>query len=197
MLYLNNDHSLYVTNLRDGDTYAFLNAASVTAKVLAAKGDAAAITGGDVSLTYVDPSDTGDSIGGVAATDPTTIQSTSKMDLEVTVGANDDLDLTAGRFIAPLHSDTIWRVRKNVVILAGATGWIHLEPFRWPASEPTKVKMTVGEELEIIDGSYKGTLDKAVALVDGTTYYIEYTVVNGGTQDGSWVEEAMAGYRPA
>jgi len=195
MLYLDNDHTLYLVGLRSAEDYSFITTATVTANVLAAEGDASPITGGGpVTLSAINLGS--DAIGGTATT-PTVVKSYSKFDLEVTVGAGSALELSAGRLIAAFHNETIWKVRKDASILAGADGWIHLEPFRYSGSRPTKAKMTTGEEIEIVDGSYSGTLDKAVALADGTTYFVEYTVLNAGTQDGSWVEEAVAGYRAA
>jgi hypothetical protein len=193
MLYIENDHALYLVNLRSGDDYSFINGATVNANVLADPTDASPITGGGpVTLSYVDPSP--DTVGGTTAS-PTVVASTSKMDLTVTVGSTTGLDLSAGRLLQVMHDTTIWKVRRDVAAAADASATIHLEPFYWTAAKPSKVKATAGEIVEIVDGTYKGTLDKAVSLEAGVTYYVKTEATAPGSVDGTWVEELEAVYR--
>lgn len=192
-LYLGNDHVLYLLGLRAEADWTWEVGATVSASVLDEPGGSTITGGGPVSMAYQGLST--DTIGGTTA-DPTVVKSTSKMDLEVSVGATTGLSLSAGRFLYVMHDiATIWRVRRDVTITAGTDGWIHLEPFQWPGAKPTKVKATTGELVEILDGVYKGTLDAAFSAEAGVTYYVEFTVTAPGGLDAKWYEEAVAAYR--
>lgn len=192
-LYIGNDHVLYLLGLRAEADWTWEAGATVSASVLDEPGGSTITGGGPVSLSYQGLAL--DTVGGTTA-DPTVVKATSKMDLQVTVGSTNDLQLSAGRFLFILHDiGTIWRVRRDVTISAGTDGWVHLEPFQWSAARPTKVKATTGELVEILDGVYKGTLDAAFSAEAGVTYYVQFSVSAPGGLDAVFYEEAVAAYR--
>ncbi len=195
-----NDHSLQLIGLRNSSTHAYDNGATVQGRVL--DGPEGAEIGGltwPLVMPYVDPLT--DTVGGEAS-GPTVVKSVSELDLTVTVGTTTALALAAGRYVRVLHSALYWRV---IVAASGAVGAdvvLHLEPVSWPipsgqtelTAMPIEVTGTIGEIVEIIDGTYSATLDKALLVVKGQTYYPEVTAVSGSL-DGQFLLKVKGVYR--
>jgi hypothetical protein len=197
--YGDNDHSLQLIGLMNEATQAYENGATVQGRIL--DGPAGTEIAGltfPLTMTYVDP--TTDTVGGEAGGE-TIIKSVSGSDLIVTVGTTNNLTLAAGRFIRALHSDVVWRVVLAATGTATQDATIHVDPVIWPqnssenASKPGNMEnLIVGEVIEIVDGTYSGTLDKALQIVKGTTYYAEVTAV-AGALDGQWLQKLKGAYR--
>jgi hypothetical protein len=193
-LLIGNDHVLYFVGLRRDDDFSFLTGKTVSASVVTDEEGLTVVTnGGPVSLSDINIG--ADDIGGTAAS-PTVVKSVDGRNVVVTVGGTNALALTAGRLIRVIHDPQVWRVRLAAAGAAESDVTIHLEPFIYDGNTvPRKVKMTVGEIMEIEDGSYSGSLDKAFEVEAGTSYWVKYTVDAGSGLDGEWVEEVTAAYR--
>jgi hypothetical protein len=199
--YLENDHSIELLGLRKSTDRSFVNDGTVTCTIY--ESDKTTEVGGLVfplAMGYVNPGS--NTVGGEPA-NPTVVKSCSKWNMEVTVGATNNLDLPAGSFIQVLHSEIIWRVIRAATGNAATDAVLHLEPYEWPVGDdeeveeakPTAVSETVGEIVELVDGIYRATLDKALSITDRKFYYAKVTVTEPGGLDGSFLLKAKAAYR--
>lgn len=182
MILISNDNVLRLLGLRSSEDLSFIEDATVTARLLDAIGGTE-ISGQSwpLSMPVVDLS--ARSVGGDSTT-PTVITASKGLDVTVTVGATNGLDLAAGNFVWVLHKESyIWRVRLSKTASADATGVVlHLDPFDWPEGEDEPKSVGgKGEVLELVQGVYKGNLDDALLLTTGTKYFAEISV-NAPTQ---------------
>lgn len=196
-----NDHSIQLLALMNEATQLYDNGATVTCEgVLSSLGGTS--IGGlsfPVAMGYVNPSP--DTVGGEAGGE-TVVESVSGFDITVTVGTTNALSLTAGRFLRVLHSGIFWVLNEDASGIAGATVVLHLEPVSWPigsgqteaTARPTEAEGTVGEIVEILDGVYSATLDKALLTVKGTKYWAQVKAVSG-LLDGEWLLPVKGAYR--
>ena len=171
-LEIGSDNMLRVLALRNSETLAFINDATVTATLLdAIGGTEQTVQTWPLTLNYRDVS--ASDVGGEAALRTLVKSVDGNFDLTLTVGSTNNLTLAAGDFVWFYHWEyLIWQVRGAITANAGADVTLHVIPFLAATDKlPTKVSPKfVGEPIELVDGTYQGLLQDTLVLVDGTKY---------------------------